>query len=209
MHYPGIQEIEMTDEKSGSLTALAEFRDSQYIVLSPTVGNFSAMPQPGAYLPGGSFVGRLKILNTYYDLRLPGDVSGLVVTDSEKDFIFPVEYGQELFRLDQEKSFLESEKPTVQLISKTGEDAASEEGCVITAFTTGIFYAKPGPDSPPFVAVGQEIKKGKTLGLIEVMKTFNYISFPGTDKGDVGIIKKIFVKDSQEVKLGQALFLID
>ncbi len=199
----------MTDEKSGSLTALAESRGSQYIVLSPGVGNFSAMPQSGACLPGGSFVGRLKILNTFYDLRLPGDVSGLVVTDSEKDFVFAVEYGQELFRLDREKTFRESEKPTGPSISKTEEDAESAEGHVITAFTTGIFYAKPGPDSAPFVTVGQEIKKGKTLGLIEVMKTFNYISFPGSDKGDAGTIKKIYVKDSQEVKLGQPLFLID
>jgi len=199
----------MTDEKSGSLTALAEFRDSHYIVLSPSVGNYSSMPQPGAFLPGGSFVGRLNILNTFYDLCLPGAVSGLVVADSEKDFIFPVEYGQELFRLSQDKRFLEPGEQAGQLISKAEEDAESEAGCVISAFTSGIFYDKPAPDSPPFVAVGQEIKKGKTLGLIEVMKTFNYISFPGTDKGDTGIIKKIYVKDSQEVKLGQPLFLID
>jgi acetyl-CoA carboxylase biotin carboxyl carrier protein len=199
----------MTNEKSGSLTVLAEFRDAQYIVLSPTVGNYSAMPQSGIYLPGGSFVGRLKILNTFYDLCLPGDVSGLVVADNEKDFIIPVEYGQELFRLSQDKRFLESGDQTKQLISKDGEDAESAAGCVITAFTSGIFYAKPGPDSAPFVTLGQEIKKGKALGLIEVMKTFNYIVFHGTAKGDAGTIKKIYVKDSQEVKLGQPLFLID
>ena len=199
----------MANEKSGSLTAIAEFSGSQYTVLSPTVGNYTAMPQPGAYLPGGSFVGRLKILNTFYDLCLPGDISGLVVTDSAKDFIFPVEYGQELFRLNQDKRFLEAGEQTVQLIAKAEANAESEAGCVIIAFTPGIFYAKPGPDAPPFVTLGQEIKKGKALGLIEVMKTFNYIIFQGTAQGEAGIIKKIYVKDSQEVKLGQPLFLVD
>lgn len=199
----------MANEKSGSLTVLAECSGSQCIVLSPTVGNYSALPQPGTYLPGGSFAGRLKIVNTLYDLCLPGDVSGLVVADNEKDFNFPVEYGQELFRLNQDKRCLESADQTVQLISKAEEDVASAAGCVITAFTPGIFYAKPGPDSAPFVTLGQEIKKGKALGLIEVMKTFNYIVFHGTATGEAGIIKNIFVKDSQEVKLGQPLFLIE
>jgi biotin carboxyl carrier protein len=85
----------------------------------------------------------------------------------------------------------------------------SEEGYVVKAFTTGIFYAKPSPDSPPFVTQGQDIEKGKALGLIEVMKTFNHIVFQGTDKSDTGRIKKILVNDAQEVKLGQPLFLIE
>jgi acetyl-CoA carboxylase biotin carboxyl carrier protein len=79
----------------------------------------------------------------------------------------------------------------------------------VKAFTTGIFYAKPSPDAPSFVTVGQEIEKGKALGLIEVMKTFNHIIFQGTDDSSTGTIKKIYVKDSQEVKVGQPLFLID
>ncbi len=80
---------------------------------------------------------------------------------------------------------------------------------MVRAFTTGLFYARPSPDSPPFVTAGEEIEKGKALGLIEIMKTFNHIIFHGTDKADTGKIKKIYVKDGQEVKLGQPLFLIE
>lgn len=199
----------MAKEESGAWTALAESSGAQHIVLSPALGYYSSMPQSGAYLPGGSLVGRLKILNTFHDLRLPGDVSGLVVADSEKDFVFPVAYGQELFRLTRDKHFLEAGGQAAPTLAKDGKDAESEAGGVVTAFTSGIFYARPGPDSPPFVTVGQKIEKGKALGLIEVMKTFNHIIFQGTAKGDVGVIKKIYVKDSQEVKLGQPLFLID
>jgi biotin carboxyl carrier protein len=57
--------------------------------------------------------------------------------------------------------------------------------------------------------MGQEIEKGKALGLIEVMKTFNHIIFQGTGKSNQGKIKKIYVKDSQEVKQGEPLFLIE
>ena len=93
--------------------------------------------------------------------------------------------------------------------SKPEKEQKSEEGYVISAFTTGIFYRKPSPDASPYVSVGQKIEKGNILGLIEVMKTFNHIIFQGTDTSDSGKIKKIYVEDSEEVKLGQSLFLID
>jgi biotin carboxyl carrier protein len=195
--------------ESGAMIALAECRDAQVVVLSPAVGFYSSMPPPGAILPGVSFAGRLKILNTFHDLRLPGDVYGVVAAGGEKDLVFPVAYGQELFRLTRDKLFLEAGSRDVPLLANAGEDAASAAGCVVTAFTGGIFYTRPGPDAPPFVQVGQKIEKGKTLGLIEVMKTFNHIIFPGTAGGGGGVVKKIYVRDSQEVKLGQPLFLID
>jgi acetyl-CoA carboxylase biotin carboxyl carrier protein len=92
--------------------------------------------------------------------------------------------------------------------TKSTEGETAEEGHVITAFTTGIFYRKSSPDAPPYVEEGETVEKGKVLGLIEVMKTFNHIIFTGTDSSNSGKIKKIFVKDSQEVKLNQPLFLI-
>ncbi len=190
------------------LQPLTEFKESQNLVLAPTVGYYSAWPKPGAFLAGGCFIGTLKVLSTYYNLYLPEGCYGRVVSE-ERDITLPVEYGQELFRLNPDKDFSE---PGEQ-IPGTGAGAedvdTSEGGYVVTAFTTGIFYAKPSPDAPPFVTEGQTIEKGKALGLIEVMKTFNHIIFHGTDKSDTGVIKKVYVKDSQEVKLGQPLFLIE
>ena len=55
---------------------------------------------------------------------------------------------------------------------------------------------------------GQKIEKGKVLGLIEVMKTFNHVVFQGTDTSESGVIKKILVEDAQEVKLGEGLFVV-
>lgn len=199
----------MIDAQEFRLQSLSEVEDSRYVIFSPGVGYYVDWPRKGTLLTGGSYIGRIKILDTYYDLHLPADVFGRVVMNEDKDLVLPVAYREELFRLNPDKSIDESEQKKAALESVSENIDTSGDGFVVTAFTTGIFYAKPSPDSPPFVSEGQDIEKGKALGLIEVMKTFNHIIFHGTDKSVTGKVKKIFVKDSQEVKLGQPLFLIE
>jgi acetyl-CoA carboxylase biotin carboxyl carrier protein len=203
-----VKEFNMTDTK---LSIIFEMKEDQQKILAPATGYYSGRPQTGAFLIGGSFVGKLKILNRYYDLHLPGDIYGQVWADEKADLVIPVEYGQELFRLNPERSLFDKQITVTEVESQIKEAGAAvpEEGFVVMAFTNGIFYAKPSPDAPPFVSLGQEIEKGKALGLIEVMKTFNHIIFQGTDNSDKGKIKKIYVNDSQEVKQGEPLFLIE
>ncbi|MCP4148107.1 MAG: biotin/lipoyl-binding protein [bacterium] len=195
-------------DESKRLETLVEVDEDQHIIQSPAVGYYSAAPKTGDILTSGAFIGKLKILTTTHDLYLSGENYGRVIIDEECDHVRVVEYGQELFRLNPNKNLADGEKELTGPGGTNGEDAA-EGGHVVTAFTTGIFYAKPSPDSPPFVSVGQEIEKGKALGLIEIMKTFNHIVFHGTDDSDTGTIKKIMVKDGQEVKSGQPLFIIE
>lgn len=197
----------MAETHEFQLQALSEVNDSRHVIGSPRVGYYVDWPGKGTFLTGGSFIGRMKILNTYYDLHLPDDVYGRVVVNEDRDFALPMAYGDELFRLDPDKNFDETEQNTTA--AGSGDIDTTEGGFVVTAFTMGIFYAKPSPDSPPFVKEGQTIDKGKALGLIEVMKTFNHIIFQGTENSHTGTIKKILVKDSEEVKLGQPLFLIE
>jgi len=190
-----------------SLIALTESENSQYRVLSPVVGIYYSFPEGGTFLSIGSSIGKLRVFNTVYDLFLPDNVLGEVIFQGERDRIINVGYGQELFRLNSEKGLTELKEKVSE--TKSTDSGEVEEGHVITAFTTGIFYRKSSPEAPPYVEEGQTIEKGKVLGLIEVMKTFNHIIFPGTDSSDTGKIKKIFIKDAQEVKLNQPLFLIE
>lgn len=190
-----------------ALIALTDSENSSHRILSPAVGVFYAFPEKGTFLSAGSRIGKLRVFNTVYDLVLPENVLGEVIFNSEPDKIIPVEYRQELFRLNPEKGLTDLEEKIAE--AETMEGEKMEEGHVISAFTTGIFYRKSSPDAPPYVEEGQSVEKGKVLGLIEVMKTFNQIIFPGTDSSPTGKIKKIFVKDSQEVKLNQPLFLIE
>jgi len=68
----------------------------------------------------------------------------------------------------------------------------------------GTFYRKPAPDKPAFVEVGQDIKVGDVLCVIEAMKLFNDIESEVSGK-----IVKILVDDSSPVEFDQPLFLVD
>lgn len=73
----------------------------------------------------------------------------------------------------------------------------------ITSPMVGTFYSSSSPSSPPFVTVGQKVKSGQVLCIIEAMKLMNQIE---SDKE--GEIKEILVKDGSPVEFGQQLFVI-
>ncbi|EGZ44484.1 acetyl-CoA carboxylase biotin carboxyl carrier protein [Neisseria wadsworthii] len=68
----------------------------------------------------------------------------------------------------------------------------------------GTFYRAPSPSSPPFVEVGQSVKEGDTLCIIEAMKLMNEIE---AEKS--GVIKAILVENGQPVEYGEPLFVIE
>ena len=77
------------------------------------------------------------------------------------------------------------------------------EGHVVTAPMVGTFYASQNPESPPFVKVGQKVKAGDTLGIIEAMKMFNQI------EADVaGTVQAILVENGQPVEFDEPMFVI-
>jgi acetyl-CoA carboxylase biotin carboxyl carrier protein len=67
----------------------------------------------------------------------------------------------------------------------------------------GTYYAAPAPDKPPFITVGQTVKAGDTLGIIEAMKMFNPIEAEVS-----GTVLKILVETGQPVEFDQPLFVI-
>ena len=67
----------------------------------------------------------------------------------------------------------------------------------------GTFYRSSAPGSPSFVEVGQTVKTGETLCIIEAMKLMNEIESDAS-----GVIKAILVENGQPVEYGQPLFLI-
>ncbi|WP_024867602.1 acetyl-CoA carboxylase biotin carboxyl carrier protein [Pseudoxanthomonas suwonensis] len=76
-------------------------------------------------------------------------------------------------------------------------------GHVVRAPMVGTFYAAPAPDKPPFVTVGQQVKAGETLGIIEAMKMFNPI------EADVaGTVVAILCESGQPIEFDQPLFVI-
>ena len=81
----------------------------------------------------------------------------------------------------------------------TNEEIKEEN--IIKSPMVGVAYLSADPDSPAYVKVGQHVKAGDTLLLIEAMKTFNEIKAPKS-----GVIKKIIALNSQPVEFGDHLF---
>ena len=86
--------------------------------------------------------------------------------------------------------------------------AAAEEpaqpGHVLKAPMVGTFYRSPSPEAKPFVEVGQNVKAGETVCIIEAMKLMNEIEADAT-----GMIKAILVESGQPVEYGQPLLIIE
>jgi acetyl-CoA carboxylase biotin carboxyl carrier protein len=83
------------------------------------------------------------------------------------------------------------------------EAAPKPEGHVLKAPMVGTFYRSASPDAKPFVQIGQAVKAGDTICIVEAMKLMNEI------ESDVsGVIKEILVENGQPVEYGQPLFLI-
>ena len=82
-------------------------------------------------------------------------------------------------------------------------EAQAIEGHVVKAPMVGTFYRSPSPDAKPFVEVGQAVKEGEVICIIEAMKLMNEI-----DTDAAGTVKAILVENGQPVEYGQALFVI-
>ncbi|SDR04843.1 acetyl-CoA carboxylase biotin carboxyl carrier protein [Pseudoxanthomonas sp. CF385] len=81
--------------------------------------------------------------------------------------------------------------------------SALPDGHVVRAPMVGTFYASPSPDKPAFVSVGQSVKAGETLAIIEAMKMFNPI------EADVsGTVLSILAESGQPIEFDQPLFVI-
>ncbi len=77
------------------------------------------------------------------------------------------------------------------------------EGNVVASPLVGTFYAAPSEDAKPFVSVGDTVKKGQVLGIVEAMKLMNEI-----ESDFDGVVKEVLVENAKGVEYGQPLFVI-
>ena len=85
--------------------------------------------------------------------------------------------------------------PAATIVAKQGEEVKSP--------MVGTVYLQASPEAPPFIAVGDKVKKGQTLLIIEAMKTMNPIQAPRD-----GIVVEVLVGDAQPVEFGEPLVLL-
>ena len=103
-----------------------------------------------------------------------------------------------------------SQKPAVvvapsKVESKSTAASKSSEvnGNLISSPMVGTYYSAPSPSAKPFITVGQQVKKGDTVGIIEAMKIMNQI-----EADQSGTVVEILVNDGEAVEFGQALIVL-
>jgi len=188
-------ELEVRVEPSG---------DGRLRVVSPAVGWWSDIPPAGRVLGAGSPAGRLWQLNRVRTLRLPDGTLGRVTAVDDRVRSAPVEHGQTLFELEPLGDVTAADPA-----SGAGPGAALGAGQhAVVAPTDGIFYQRPAPNEPAFVQVGQRIRTGQPVGLVEVMKTFNQILYGAPGLPAEAEVTEIRCDDAQEVSAGDVLIVV-
>lgn len=87
--------------------------------------------------------------------------------------------------------------------ANTQADNSEPEGMIVKSPLVGTFYAAPAEDADPFVSVGDQVKKGQTLAIVEAMKLMDEI-----ESDFDGKVAEIYVENGQAVEYGQPLFRI-
>ncbi len=97
-----------------------------------------------------------------------------------------------------------SASPTSDTPGTAGDDSPMGDGHQVASPMVGTFYRSPAPEAPAFVEVGDSVRPGQTLCILEAMKLMNELE---AEVG--GVIRKILVENGQPVEYGQILFEID
>jgi acetyl-CoA carboxylase biotin carboxyl carrier protein len=83
-------------------------------------------------------------------------------------------------------------------------DQPSTIGQSLTSPMVGTYYSAPSPTAKPFVTIGQHVKQGDTIGIVEAMKIMNQI-----EAEQSGTVLQILVKDGEAVEFGQPLIIVE
>ncbi len=202
-------------------TLIARVREDEshpgtLLVTSPEVGLADGVPSPGVFLNRNDVILTLRVMGRRHALRMPRDQQGWVIEAHIANQLSPVAFDDPLLRID----------PRIERAgepggaTRGGTDAAGDAGggvggdadagdaVIIKATTEGTFYRRPSPDARAFVDVGSPVGTGTILGLVEVMKCFNQITYGGPGLPEEGVVSRVLVEDSSEVRFGQPLFWI-
>ena len=118
-----------------------------------------------------------------------------------------IEYTEKDVKVKVSKSRTSSNKesavPIYEKDSKK-EEISTDNSKKITSPIIGTAYLAPEPGGKKFIEIGQKIKKGDTIMIVEAMKTMNHVPSPLD-----GVIKEISVEDGQPVEFGQTIVILD
>ena len=151
----------------------------------------------------------LRKLKTLIDLVAESDIAELEVTEGEskvrivKSSAIPQNQMMVMPQQGVQHYAAPAQHAPAPAAAPAPAVAAEPTGHVVKSPMVGTFYRSSAPGAAAFVEVGQNIKEGDTLCIIEAMKLLNEIDADAT-----GVVTKILVENGQPVEFGQPLFVI-
>ena len=143
-------------------------------------------------------------LNEIKDLMAQFDQSSL------KEFSYKNGTDELIFSKNEAKLVAEASQapqaqttPAVEVVSESSASESVAEGDLVESPLVGVAYLAAGPDKSNFVSVGDTVKKGQTLVIIEAMKVMNEIPAPKD-----GVVTEILVENEEMVEFGKGLVRI-
>ncbi|MDP3638745.1 MAG: acetyl-CoA carboxylase biotin carboxyl carrier protein [Azonexus sp.] len=143
----------------------------------------------------------LRKLKKLIDLVQESGISELEVTEGEEKVRIVKHYGA-LATAPVQQYVLPAAAPLASSVNLDDEDELPE-GHVVKSPMVGTFYRSPSPGADAFVKIGQTVKQGETIGIIEAMKLLNEIEADAS-----GVIKAILLDNGEPVEFGEPLFVI-
>ena len=148
----------------------------------------------------------LRKLKTLIDLVSESGVAELEITEGEdrvrivnRSNAAPVPVNQPVVVAPQMPQPVPAAEP-----AKAPAQPAAPAGTPLNSPMVGTFYRAPSPGAEPFVKVGDTVKKGQVVCIIEAMKLLNEVEADAD-----GVVREVCVENGQPVEFGQALFILE
>lgn len=171
-------------------------------LLAPIVGVFKPFVHEGQLISPGQLLGTIEVLGVEHRLLAPDGAIGRVRRHGAQGASrVPVQFGDALFVVVADASLG---------AGAFQPDRAPDRGGALrfVAPMSGRFYTRPSPNEPAFVVPGEAIRKGQTIGLLEVMKTFNRMVYQGDALPEEAIVERLVPEDGDDVARGDAILIL-
>jgi biotin carboxyl carrier protein len=168
-----------------------------------TVGLWTPQVAVGQVVEPGQVIGVLEVLGGSERVTAGGEGAGrATAVTGARHHRHPVDHGAVLVAIDLNAG-----------VTARGDVAtvavAAARGLVFVAPSSGRFYGRPGPGKPAFIAVGDVIRVGHTVCLLEVMKTFHRVTYGGAGLPDAARVVAVAIADDADVSPGDVILTLE
>jgi acetyl-CoA carboxylase biotin carboxyl carrier protein len=144
----------------------------------------------------------MAIKNPGVDQKLIRDLAGILNETNLSEI--EVEQGDLRIKVSRQATVVQAVAAPAPAMTFERAAAPVEADKIVRSPMVGTAYACPSPGSPAFIEVGQKVREGQTLLIIEAMKTMNQIPSPRS-----GTVTQVLFEDSQPVEFGEPLVVIE